>query len=396
MERRHFMKGTVVAAAFAAWPAHAQHHGHAGANGAMGTAAAIDAQGRLWVAYVDGKGSDANIVLRSTADGGATWSAPHALLRTPEGVHANGEGRPKLAFGSQGQIYITYTRPGSKPYSGDIRFIRSSDRGASFTDPVTLHRNRDPITHRFDSLHVDRAGRIFVAWIDKRDVEAARAAKRTYRGAAIYYAVSTDNGASFGPDTKLADHTCECCRVALAEDPQGRVTAMWRHVFDPNVRDHASAVLSPTGAPGPIQRATKDQWQIDACPHHGPGLAFDASGRRHQVWFTGGDLGGVFYRSSNGGAGAKPTRLGGPQAAHAEVAATGAQVVVVWKEYDGDATRVAARVSRDGGVNWAQQQLAQTKGDSDHPHLVQRDGVFWLVWHTSDSGVVVKRLESKV
>jgi hypothetical protein len=166
---------------------------------------------------------------------------------------------------------------------------------------------------------------------------------------------------------------------------------MWRHVFEPNVRDHATAVMPPTGAPGPIERATTDGWQIDACPHHGPGLAFDASGRRHQVWFTGGDDGGVFYR----GAGAPPVRLGGAQAEHAEVAAVGTQVVVAWKEFDGEATRVLSRGSRDGGLTWTDRQLARTQGGSDHPHLVQRGGVFWLVWRTADDGVVVRRLENR-
>lgn len=396
MKRRDFMMAAAFAAAWAGMPAYAQHHGRAGSSGALGTSAAFDAQGRLWLASVEGNGAAANIVLRHTADDGATWSAPRTVLGSPEGIEANGEGRPKLAFGPQGQMYITFTTPLGKPYSGNIRFVRSLDNGASFTAPVTLQRNRDVITHRFDSLHVDRKGRIFVAWIDKRDIEAARAAQRPYRGAAIYYAVSTDHGASFGPDIKLADHTCECCRIALAEDAQGRVSAMWRHVYEPNVRDHATAILSPDGAPATVVRATTDQWHIDACPHHGPALAFDAASRRHQVWFTGGDEGGAFYGAADAsGATGQPVRLGGPQAEHPDVAAAGAQIAVVWKEFDGESTFVAARVSRDSGVTWTQQQLARTKGASDHPHLVQRGGVIWLVWRTDENGVVVRRLENK-
>ena len=397
MKRRNVLMGAALAAAWAALPVHAQHHDrHAGSSGTLGTGAAVDAQGRLWIASVERDGSTANIIVRTSADDGATWSAPRAVLRTPEAVEANGEGRPKLAFGPRRQVYISYTRPLGKSHTGDIRFIRSTDGGASFTAPVTVQRNRDLITHRFDSLLVDRAGRIFLAWIDKRDGEAASAAKRAYRGAAIYYTVSTDQGATFRPDVKLADHTCECCRIALAEDAQGRVCAMWRHVFEPNVRDHAVAVLSPTGAPAVIERATMDDWKIDACPHHGPGLAFDGSGRRHQVWFTGGDEGGIFYGAAEGaGAPAKPVRLGGAQAEHADVAADGQQVVGVWKEFDGEATRISARMSRDGGTTWAEQQLARTKGASDQPHLVQRGDVIWLVWRTADEGVVVKRLEKK-
>lgn len=397
MKRRNVLKGAALAAAYAAWPVHAQHHDHHGGSaGSLGIGAAVDGQGRLWIASVERAGAAANIFVRISADDGATWSAPRAVLRTPEAVEANGEGRPKVAFGPQRQVYISYTKPLGKPHTGDIRFVRSTDGGASFTDPFTVQRDSAPITHRFDTLLVDRAGRIYLAWIDERDAAAARASKRAYRGAAIYYTVSTDEGASFRPDVKLADHTCECCRIALAEDAHGRVSAMWRHVFEPNVRDHAIALLSPTGAPAVSERATTDDWKIDACPHHGPGLAFDGGGRRHQVWFTGGDEGGIFYGAADGSrAPAKPVRLGGPQAEHADVAAAGTQVVVVWKEFDGEATRVAARVSRDGGATWAEQQLARTKGVSDHPHLVQRGEVFWLVWRAADEGIVVRRLERK-
>ena len=37
---------------------------------------------------------------------------------------------------------------------------------------------------------------------------------------------SDDGGASFGPDIKLAEHSCECCRIALSLDGQGGVVAI--------------------------------------------------------------------------------------------------------------------------------------------------------------------------
>ena len=88
-------------------------------------------------------------------------------------------------------------------------------------------------------------GRVVVAWIDKRDLIAAVTAKAPpYRGAAIYYALSDDRGATFRDDTKLADHSCECCRIALVPHADGSVTALWRHIFAPNIRDHALARIA--------------------------------------------------------------------------------------------------------------------------------------------------------
>ncbi len=380
--------------------------GHAGAPGAarsaraLATSATFDAQGRLWVAYPSPIAADgaspqlANIVLQWSADGGASWSRPQPVLRQPEAVEANGEGRPKLAFGPAGQLYLTFTSPLAKPHTGNIRFVRSVDGGATFSAPVTLQSDRNVTGHRFDSLIVDRRGRVYIAWIDKRDGDAAKLAQRPYRGAAIYYTVSQDEGRSFAPDAKVADHCCECCRIALALDAQGDVIAMWRHIFAPNVRDHAMAHLSPSGVAGPLLRASVDNWRIDACPHHGPGLAFDGDGRRHQVWFTaGGDDSGVMYGAVDAsGALGHPVRLGATAAEHAEIAANGRHIAAVWKEFDGNTTRIHARHSFDGGASWQLAMLASSQGSSDQPRLAQRGQQIWLVWHTANEGLLVRQL----
>ena len=107
--------------------------------------------------------------------------------------------------------------------------------------------------------------------------------KSSYRGAAIYRNISRDGGATFGPDTKVADHSCECCRIALGVGSDGAMRALWRHVFEPNVRDHAFAVLRGE-TPADVVRATYDEWRVDGCPHHGPALAQAADGF-HTVWF---------------------------------------------------------------------------------------------------------------
>jgi hypothetical protein len=355
------------------------------AASALGTSGAFDQQGRLWVAYA----GDNGIVLQSSADEGRSWTPPRQVLPKPESVEANGEARPKIAVGPQGQLYLSFTQALGKHHTGNIRFARSLDGGRSFSAPVTVQRDRAPIGHRFDEIQVDPQGRIFLTWLDQRDQDAAQAAQRPYRGMAVYYAVSSDGGASFGADARLADHTCECCRIATAIAPDGRVAAMWRHIFEPNVRDHAVAWLPADGHPSAPERATSDGWKIDACPHHGPSLAFDDKGRRHQAWFSAaGDDGGVFY-SGNG----QTVRLGGAQAEHAELAAAGQRVAVVWKEFDGAATGIHARVSPDGGASWKEQALAATQGASDHPHLMRRGADLWLLWHTADEGIIVRQIK---
>lgn len=302
---------------------HAQHKGMKSGRVELGTSAAVDGQGRLWVATVEpAAGAGGYVVLQMSSDLGKTWSPAQRVQQTPEPIEAAGESRPKLAFGAGNEVYVAYTKPLAKPYTGEIRFLRSLDGGKTFSPPTTVHANRDLITHRFESMIVDKAGRIYVAWIDKRDGAAARTRNENYRGAAVYYAVSADGGASFKGDYKLAEHSCECCRIALALNPQGAPVAMWRHVFEPNARDHAMAELRADGKPSALSRVTFDDWRIDACPHHGPALVFGPDGTRHQVWFDVKDNeGGVFYAAGEAsGAPGTPVRLGTAQAEHADVA----------------------------------------------------------------------------
>lgn len=379
--------------------AQAQHdHAHATMPGMdkaaksaeLGTSAAVDSKGRLWVVSKETAAEGQYVTVQVSGDHGKTWSAPVRAQQKPEAVSAEGENRPKIAFGPHDELFITYTKPLAKPYTGDIRFLRSIDGGKHFSEPVTLHANRDIITHRFESIIVDRSGRIYATWIDKRDVEAAAARKQKYTGAAMYYAVSDDNGASFRGDYKIADHSCECCRIALALNPAGNPVAMWRHVFEPNVRDHASVELTPHGKLAAPTRVTFDDWRIDACPHQGPSIAYSVDGTRHQTWFNVKDgEGGVFYATeSPEGKRGMPLRLGSALAQHADVAVDRKQIAVVWKQFDGQSTGVFGRLSSDEGKSWQELELGRTQGASDQPHVLATPAGIVVIWRTQRDGLL--------
>lgn len=361
----------------------------------LGTSAAIDKNGRIWVVYKENVNGEQFVALRSSADMGKMWSSPRRIQKTPEPVAANGEARPHIAFGNKGEIYITYTKPIAFPHIGDIRFVRSLDGGQTFSEPITVHKNRDVTVHSFESIVVDGQGRVYVAWVDGRDHEAAKQKHEPYAGSAVYYAVSNDGGGSFNRDYKIADHSCECCRIGLAINPHGTPVAMWRHIFEPNIRDHAIAELGGSGKVMHIQRVTFDDWRVDACPHHGPSLAYATDGTRHQVWFNGkeGDDGGALYaKAGPDGKLGKPISLGSAQASHPDVAVQGRQVAVVWKQFDGTSTAILGRLSNDGGKTWREQEIARTTGDSDKPHLLTSRSTIALLWRTQNEGIRVVTL----
>jgi hypothetical protein len=387
-------------AAPAAW-AHGDGHGdHAAAPAKpgkprpeLGISAAFDAQGVLWVAGKEAGAAGDHVVLRRSADAGRTWSEPMRVNARPEPVSADGENRPKLAFGHAGQVYLTWTRPTSERYTGDIRFARSADGGRSWQAPVNVHRDTQRITHRFESLWVDRAGRPWVAWIDKRDQIATQKAGKPYEGAAIYYAFSPDGGASWQGDFKLADASCECCRIATALDTDGAPLALWRHVFPGSERDHALAKLDAAERPPAVMRATFDRWKIAACPHHGPGLAVTADGVRHAVWFNHVKGEGRAFYGRLGADGVQgQAALPDPGAEHPDIAAAGRQVWIAWRSFDGRRSVARTRHSTDGGLNWSDGPSLATEGNADQVRLALKGERAWLVWNTQKEGVRVEAL----
>jgi hypothetical protein len=346
----------------------------------LGATAAFDAHGRLWL--VDA--ADGHVRLRHSDDLGRTLSAPVAVNAMPEPIYAEGENRPKLAFGPHDELYVSWSQPRAKPWTGYVRFARSLDGGAHFSQPVTVHRDRAEITHRFDALAVDGEGRVLLAWVDKRDQAAAEAAGKPYLGAGIYYTWSTDRGAHFQPERKLIDHSCECCRIALARTPQGEVAAFFRAVYGNNIRDHAYALLRTDGSPAQPARATFDQWHIAGCPHHGPGLAIASDGTRHAVWYEANGQPTIWYGQLVPGK--KPRHMqavAGAGASHADVAVQGTQVWIAWNRVDAQGYALELRYSDDGGGHFSTpRSLATASGAVGSPQLLLRDGKAYVAWNT--------------
>lgn len=355
---------------------------------ALGSGAAMAPNDELWLVGLD---SDGRLFAQVSPDLGNSWNPPRLLDIGSDKVSADGENRPKIVFGPERRLVIAYTQPLAKPNTGEVRLLRSADGGRTFAAPVTIHRDRQVITHRFESLAFDRNGVLHTVWIDKRDLTLAmrRAGEnsgksRVYAGAAIYRNESRDGGLSFGPDIKLADHSCECCRIALAPAADGGVVAMWRHVFAPNIRDHAFARLGDETAT--LVRASLDGWKLDGCPHHGPALAPALQGGYHAVWF--GDRAGrtaVRYGrlTADGTPQGEAQELPDPRAEHADIATSGKQVVIAWRSYDGAQTQLKAWVSADDGAHFAQRDLAASPEQNDYPRLLVTTNGIRVLWRTA-------------
>ncbi len=370
--------------------AHEAHTQHTASH--LAVSVTIDETGKLWRASVH----DGFVEVDSSTDLGKTFSKPVKVNQAAMKIGAEGEARPKIAVRA-GNIYLTWTQALKIPYAGYIWFARSIDGGKSFEKPYIVHTDRAEITHRFDALNVSPNGDITVTWVDKRDLLAAKAAGKKYDGAAIYYAVSTDKGVSFKPEQKLADSSCECCRIVTTNKPDGTTVAMWRHVFEGSERDHNIAEIPKTGTKPQPHRATFGRWVIDGCPHHGAALASGGEGKDwwgyHMAYFDGNDKKpGLYYSRMDGVAWvASPAKKFGDnskQAGHPAIFSVGEQVWIVWREIKDGKTSILGMHSEDDGRNWNDAKtFTDTHQKADYPFLLQHKNIVYLVWNTQADGL---------
>jgi len=392
---RYLYLPLIAATGLAAMTASAQtQHQHAGdAPACTGTGLtcsrvatpAFGRDGVLWLTWAAG----GKVMVAHSDDLARNFSPPVAITKQSVRIDNGPDARPKIAVGADGQVAVTYAVFQDDKYNGRAYLSRSTDGGASFTEPAPI--TADTTSQRFETAAFGPGGDLFVAWLDKRDAAAARAEGKNYPGAALAYAWAGASEKSEPGATKIAeDQTCECCRLAVAFAGPRQPIVAFRNIFDGKTRDHAVVTFADPATPGPLYRVSNDEWKTNVCPHQGPSLAV-AESTYHIAWFTNGQARrGVFYaRSQDGGAHfSDPMPLGaGHRPERPFVLARGKQVWLTWKEFDGDKTSVVLLHSADAGANWGTPQLcAITRGGSDHPILVNDGDRVFLSWLTREEG----------
>ncbi len=258
---------------------------------------AFATDGTLWLAWMAG----GRISVASSSDGGKSFSAPVAATREGMNLDWGPDARPKIAIDRQGRIALAFSIFKDKAFNGQVLNTRSEDGGKSFAEarPITTSNE----SQRFEAIGFDKEGAVFAAWLDKRNRVPVQQSGKKYDGAALFFASSKDGGQTYSDARMAIDNTCECCRLGLAFDPSNHPVVVFRNIFEGGVRDHAVITFADAATPGEPRRVSVDDWQIAACPHHGPSLAISENGTYHVSWFTNGKARkGLFYaRSRDGG-----------------------------------------------------------------------------------------------
>lgn len=395
---------TIVALAFAHDPALAQMRAPPASEAACeqptlrcATKAtpAFGPDGTLWLVWMAG----GQVSVASSQDEGRNFSAPTQVTTKRLNLDWGPDARPKIVVDRNGGVALAFSTFRDEAFNGEVLYTRSADGEKNFAELKPITANHE--SQRFEALALDQDGTVFAAWIDKRNRVPAKEAGRKYEGAALFFAASRDGGASYTEASLARDGTCECCRLGLAFAAPGRPAVIFRNIFDGGVRDHAVMTFTDVATPGEIHRVSTDDWQINACPHHGPSLTVAPNGTYHVVWYTNGKARkGLFYAHSRdeGRTFSAPMALGQPgrNPTRPFVLAGPVGTVMVWKEFDGEKTSVQMTISRDDGETWSPPKtISSTSDTSDHPLLVSNGTKTYLSWMTKADGYRLTAIEDK-
>jgi hypothetical protein len=311
-----------------------QHGSMPAGDGSFNPFVVSDNRGGFYLAFIRRSNGASDVMFRRTVDG-KNFSDPVRVNDIPGDATVRNENPPKVAVGPDGDVYVCWANETAK-WKGDIRFARSTDTGKTFLPAITLNSDAGgpPTGHAFQSIAVDRRGRIFVTWIDERRK------KTSDRGAEIWLSTSEDRGKSFSRDRRILSDVCECCRTNIQIDSEGRLFLSFRTVpgTGPMHRDIVVARSTDAGITFKTTRVSADGWDINACPVSGPALCLDSRDQVHVVWFTGGgEKPGLYYATSvDHGSSYLPRKLLDPDqklGKHAQaIAQPDGRILVAWDD----------------------------------------------------------------
>jgi len=328
-------------------------------------------------------------------DKGESFNKAVKVLSINEKISSRGENRPKIAFSKSGDVYLSWAIPGTKKYTGDIRFSFSNDNGINFSQPITVNNDQLITGHSFNEMIVTKENKLILVWLDGRDKYKAKKTGKKFNGSSIYLALAQfgDNKQVRFSNEKITQGTCVCCRLTLLQSDVNQISIMYRDIFGDNIRDFSlvnydlvhNKVINNS-------RVTFDEWFINGCPHQGAGIS--KSGQRlHLTWFNQGSKGkGIFYAFTDnlGEKLSEPVSIGNfeRQAVHPNVITNNHQVDIVWLEFNGTEHELWHQQSLNNGHNFNKAvKLTTSNTGADRPFLYTTNkGDNYVSWHRPKTG----------
>jgi hypothetical protein len=213
-----------------------------------------------------------------------------------EGSSTAAESMSKVAFKDDGTIVALFNKRfenADNRFASAIYYTISDDEGQTWTEPQFIHSEASQNYGRsFFTISRLADGEVGAIWLDGRFGESEK-------GSALFFA-RTENGQGFGVDTCLDKNTCECCRTEILIDKNGGIHLAYRGIqtpFGKQTRDMVYSFSKDNGKSFDTAKPiSKDNWEIEGCPHTGPTLAYTGDAI-NALWFTGAGIPGLYFSS---------------------------------------------------------------------------------------------------
>ncbi|MEM3042437.1 MAG: BNR-4 repeat-containing protein [Thermoplasmata archaeon] len=215
----------------------------------------------IWQDERNSVGSPDIYFARST-DNGSTFSTPVRVDDSTTGSQAY----PRMVVDNSGKIHAVWqdTRSGNTR----IYYANSKDNGTTWSASIQVNQTSTG-QQSVPSIAVDSDGTIHVVWDDSRS------------GAHVYYARSTDGGASFGAAKKLDSSTGTARYPCICTSPSGRVTVAWEDTRNTKADIFLTTSTDGGASFGAEVNVTRDTHTTSQTKVR---ASYDSSGGLHLVW----------------------------------------------------------------------------------------------------------------
>lgn len=142
----------------------------------------VDSSGAVHVAWEDDRDGNWSVYYANSLDGFSSNT------KVSEDTLPGNQWSAALRVGETGTIHVAWEG------GSDIYYARSTDGGLSFGSSIMINDDGGNASQGKASIAVEAGGIVHVAWEDTRNGDSD-----------IYYARSTDDGVSFGPNVRIND-----------------------------------------------------------------------------------------------------------------------------------------------------------------------------------------------
>jgi hypothetical protein len=244
----------------------------------------------VFVAWKDNRTGVAKVYVDKSTDRGVSFGTDALVYDWPYDTMYMGYPRTvNIEVGQEGKVYVAWIMyEGANPYDCDIFFAKSTDGGQAFSTPTNVNPAEDEARHYHPWIAVSTNGTIYVAY-----------AKRNSTSVGVYLSRSQSDGVSFGPPVRIDDEdtgTRYRGGVQIIIAPNGGVHATWTDgragdgtqymdiyyadssdggaSFSPNIRVNDDTIMTPPDTHPHFTRGVQGS----------PSIVADSTSRVHLVW----------------------------------------------------------------------------------------------------------------